>query len=465
MASKDELLRQHKWGSTCAVIGGMLIHLTLGVNYTWGNFGPYVTSYMRNVGGLEQYHHQDLGYVIGATYVGHALGMVGAGYIEDLFGPRAAVLLGGVIMAGSTVLSSYFLSSYFTFILLYGSMYGLGKGVCYATPLSCAVRWLPHRKALVSGVITAALGASGSTITQLQTILINPSNISPVPIDPSQSTSPRYFTDLDLLHRVSSFVFFLGIGYFVLVCIGALLLREPTPEMIEAVSSQSDDANEKRPLTSKQYDFTAVEAASTPQFYIIFFLFFMGGLCLTFSNATWKFSPAAIVLDDRFLGIVGTLATLCNAAGKVVWGYISDAKSAPFALIIAFIAWGISLILFTFISTTHAFVFAALVSVNFCCGGAMFSLFPSMTALAFGRRYMSSCYGMEFFSQPLAANLSSGLTQNLIGVINYGGLSIAYGAVLLLSSGVCLLFRKRLNTPCKLPKGRDEDELPLLQTI
>lgn len=30
------------------LIGGFLIHLTLGAVYSWGNLGPYVISYVRN---------------------------------------------------------------------------------------------------------------------------------------------------------------------------------------------------------------------------------------------------------------------------------------------------------------------------------------------------------------------------------------------------------------------------------
>lgn len=472
--SAKRLRRQRRLGGCRAVLGGVLIHLILGTMYTWGNMGLYVISHMRTVHGMTEYHHRDLGYVLSVTISGQGVGMVAGGVIESAAGPRLAVYIGGTLLAIGVCLSSFLLHSYIGFILTYGLLFGLGMGISYTAPLACALRWLPDKKGLVSGLITAGLGTSSLVFSLLQTNFINPLNLLPeLSDDPG---APAYFTDLALLARVPQMILISSCIYVVVLGIGGSLLVDPpsTSALIQPRdehpedSSQIADISQGIPDTSStvQHQFAPIEALYSERFSFLFLLFFLISPAYTFIASNWRVGPATLGLDDQYLSLVSSIASVCNATGRVVWGQLLDLLSPQIPFLILTGSWAISLLALGLFGTYGTAIYTVCVCANFFCFGGNFALFPTMTAIAFGRKYLGTIYGILYVSLLLGSNSSSFITQRLLIKWGYVGMCGLYTSFIVSVFLLTLLFGARLNKPCLQKRiASHKDEVSPLMSV
>ena len=97
------------------------------------------------------------------------------------------------------------------------------------------VTWFPDHKGKVIGIITSGYGFSSTVFTPLQTLMINPSNIPPVP---DRNTSSSYFEAQEVLDNLPTAFLYLGGVYAVLFTVGILLTVEKPKE-------DTNDANLK----------------------------------------------------------------------------------------------------------------------------------------------------------------------------------------------------------------------------
>lgn len=205
------------------IVGGFLVHFIIGVLYTWGNMSPYVVSYMREIAGRTDCESRHFTWVLSFIFSAQAVTMVAAGLLMPYLGPRWMTLMGAAIMAIGTMVSSFLLHSYVAFIFSYSILFGFGVGFCYGPPISCALRWFPHNKALASGLVVAGVGSSAVVFTQLQTAWINPANVAMV----ATGAGAPYFTDRAMLERVPSTIFYSSFIYFAVTGVAAMLLSFP----------------------------------------------------------------------------------------------------------------------------------------------------------------------------------------------------------------------------------------------
>ena len=136
----------------------------------------------------------------------------------------------------SGVLLSYFSIkvSFWLLLLTYGLVFGLGVGIAYVGPLSCAMRWVPKWKGVAGGLVVAGFGLGALIFDQVQSYYINPDNLKP--------ESNGYFTDKDLLDRVPFIFLVLGGTYAVMQFVGSMLIVNP-PHII---TESSRSSREKR---------------------------------------------------------------------------------------------------------------------------------------------------------------------------------------------------------------------------
>ena len=134
------------------------------------------------------------------------------------------------------VLLSYFTIkvSFWLLLLTYGFTFGVGVGIAYVGPLSCAIRWMPRWKGVAGGFIVAGFGLGGLIFDQVQSYYINPHNLKP---------TDGYFTDHDLLDRVPSVFLILGGTYAVMQFIGSMLIANP-PHDFEQLHGQPSASSE-----------------------------------------------------------------------------------------------------------------------------------------------------------------------------------------------------------------------------
>ncbi|CEM26310.1 unnamed protein product [Vitrella brassicaformis CCMP3155] len=416
--------------------GGVLVHVTLGTLYTWGNLNAYVASHMRmEAEGLGWVRMKDTGWVFSALFSGQGIGMPFGGAIEKRIGPRWATLFGCVVMSIGVSLGQLAISSYPAFVLTYGFINGLGIGLAYTSPLVCALKWMPNKKGLISGIITAGFGAGALVFNPVQTMFVNPEDVRP-DAAPYAETNPGelYFSDKALLNRVPNLFTLLASCYLVVQLIGCAFLENPPKEW----------ASERLPLTQRGDTTTGTSLSRPPKeavqeraFWLLFLMFFLNGLSIAFTATFWKgLAPTGV--SDRLLSSIGSVASLCNAAGRVFWGAACDRANFRLAVVCLSCIWVVVMSTFALSSTLPVALYALWVCANFFSLGGNFALFPAATAICFGREHLGTIYGLIFLSQLAGSQMMAFAAQNLFAVLGALGMTICMAACSAVTVGIGL---------------------------
>src|SRR5215470_11670007 len=171
------------------------------------------------------------------------------GYLVDRFGPRWLVAVGGVLVGAAWWINAE-ASSLFA-LYTGGLIGGIGAGIVYGTSVGNALKWFPEHRGLAAGLTAAAFGA-GSALT-----------IVPIANLINSRGYEAAFTS-----------FGLGQGLVVILC--ALMLRAPRPGEVPAVVAAKAGQSAR--------DFTPLEMAKTPVFWLLYVMMTMlatGGLLAT----------------------------------------------------------------------------------------------------------------------------------------------------------------------------------------
>lgn len=478
----------------CIVIAaGFLVHLSLGTLYTVGNLLPYVVSYTR-----ERSHPRDLTsetatWIAALNLAGQGSSMFLGGWLEKRIGPRLSTLIGGWLMSIGVLLSYFTIKvSFWLLLLTYGLVFGLGVGIAYVGPLSCAMRWMPRWKGLAGGFVVAGFGLGALIFDQVQSYYINPDNLKP---------KDDYFTNTELLDRVPYIFLILGGTYAVMQFVGSLFIVNP-PHSMEIPHSKEQDVNnrhsnheEKRdensqinaggdtPPIAKEAFLSDSESSSEEEvegsstllskqkadiakksdsvksavktlsvgahplrvlrsfnFYHLWVMMLLGGFSVSFISSLFKVFGLSFIEDDQFLAIVGSTSAILNCAGRIVWGLVADRISYKFALV--FQSGIMTIFLLTFYATrfVEKTMFFVWVCVIFFCVGGIFSLFPTAMALSFGPKYMSINYGLLFTSQISSGVIAAVLFTTLQNLLDWDGIIFLVSGVSLVGFVVTLCF-------------------------
>ena len=165
------------------------------------------------------------------------------GWLEKRIGPRLSTLIGGWLMSIGVLLSYFTIKvSFWLLLLTYGLVFGLGVGIAYVGPLSCAMRWMPRWKGVAGGFVVAGFGLGALIFDQVQSYYINPHNLKP---------TDSYFTEKDLIDRVSFVFLILGASYAVMQFVGSMFIVNP-PYSMETQLSKDKKQNHPENASSTE---------------------------------------------------------------------------------------------------------------------------------------------------------------------------------------------------------------------
>ncbi len=336
------------------------------------------------------------------------------------FGVMTAVVVLGVLLAQNYISNS----PGNKVLLLWGTiglLAGMGIGFAYVCPIAALVKWFPQHKGLVSGVAVAGFGLGAYVIS-----------------------GRTRFGGVGFIesHGIESFFRVHGIIAIVVVCGGAMLLRNPP-------------TTATRPMTdhgSAECDSTWRELLRSGRFYALWVMFFSGamaglmviGILKPFAGSQLLRTVEQIqgALSEtarnelllRGATAVGVLS-LFNAAGRVIWGWLSDRVGRSGTMTAMFALQGITLLSLTTLDTElELTIGAACVGFNF---GGNFALFPSLTADLFGSKNFGANYGWVFTAYGIAGVLGvwAGNTAQLLSGSYFGAFAVAacfcFGSALL----------------------------------
>ncbi|XP_076438092.1 apicoplast pyruvate carrier 1-like [Babylonia areolata] len=207
------------------IVGGFLVHVTLGTQLTYGNMNPYVVSYIRNSSSPSDLRNIDGIWVQAAMQIGMAVSMFMGGILEVRLGPRFATLIGCWFLSAGVLLTYFTVkTSFVTTVMTYGVIFGLGCGASYAIPVGAAMRWFPRHQGVVVGTVFLGFGVGPAVFNQLVTLFVNPDNLSP---DIHGAHGDVYFGQPDVLKRVPTLFLTLGVTFATLQFVACLLISDP----------------------------------------------------------------------------------------------------------------------------------------------------------------------------------------------------------------------------------------------
>eukprot|EP00118_Oscarella_pearsei_P004694 m.20520 g.20520 ORF g.20520 m.20520 type:complete len:496 (+) comp28022_c0_seq1:33-1520(+) len=451
------------------ILAGASIHLTLGTLYTLGNMSPYIVSYIRQYGHPKWLNAEVASWIYALAIVGQGTAMFFGGLLELKFGTRITSLIGGWIMSAGVALTYFTIHSFWLLLITYGLMFGLGIGLAYAPPLACAIRWLPKHKGFAAGCVVAGFGLGAFIFDQVQTAFINPKGVKPISVEGS---TEKYFDDEDVLLRTKKSFLLLGACYAVIQLLSAFFLVDPSlpgsdnsetiqvelkslkrsesPELpdsspdIEVNTSMlevtdSDETSETELINTSSdihVDFKPREILRSKNFYAIWVMFFLSGQGVVMISTLYKSFGFEFIKSDRFLALVGALASVCNALGRILWSYLADRFSFRLTVMAMLSVMAALLLSFGATSLAGEPMFLIWISLLFSCIGGVFSLYPVAIVRAFGPKYFAANYGIAFTSQILAGPVGAFLPTILSQTLGFIGLwylsaGILYVAVLI----------------------------------
>ncbi|MCK8818212.1 OFA family MFS transporter [Natroniella sulfidigena] len=363
---------------------GILIFMCMGTVYSWSVFRSPVEESL-NISATQS----GLPYMVFLLF--YALLMpVASGFIND-YGPRLVTMLGGVLVGLGWFLSS-FVTSVNQLIITYGVIAGAGVGIAYGAPMVVAARWFPDKRGLAVGLTLGGFG------------------ISPV------ITAPLSRWLIDSYGLFQTFRI-LGIAFTIIVIILALPLRFPKDE--SEIEYDKLESEKKK----KAINFTAKDMIKNKAFYGLWICFSIGTLTgLTIIGISSPVAQEIINLDAQIASLMVALFAIFNAAGRPIFGTITDNFGAKRAAILSFSLIILSSVLMLNNQEGSMVLYIISFSVLWLSSGGWLAIAPAATAALFGNKHYTKNYGIVFLAYGIGAisgNLIAGNLRDMLGSYIY----------------------------------------------
>lgn len=300
------------------------------------------------------------------------------GFLIDKYGPRVMVFFGGLLTGLSWIIDSYATS--LTTFYISAVIGGIGVGCVYATCINNAIKWFPDRRGLAVGLTAGGYGA-GSALT-----------IIPI-------------ANMIAADGFQQAFFWFGLVQGAAIMLFSLALRPP-PAGYSAAASKT--------ITQSRHDYTLAEAARTPVFYLLFFMFIMtvtGGLMAVaqlgviaqdLGVAEHQVNLGFVVLAALPFALM--LDRILNGFSRPFFGWISDSIGRENTMFVAFTMEGLGIIaLATYGHNPWAFIILS--GIVFLAWGEVYSLFSATAADTFGTKHIGTIYGVLYCAKGIAALL------------------------------------------------------------
>lgn len=369
-----------RWPVLTAAVG---MQLALGSLYCWPIFGRSLTTAMHlSPGQATEPFQLALGVIFLGTYVG--------GRVQDTYGPRAAVIIGGTLYATGTLMAATARGTDDFWIVLvgYGLLGGFGCGIAYVVPAALLQRWFPDRATLATAIAVAGFGAGGA----ITTLVAGPLLLDH-PTRPAVAFLP------------------LGIGY-----LGATLIAAAWFEAPAANSTTSP---------AQLAGMTLNQALRRPQWWLLTATLTVNVGASVGFIATAAMSGSAIAhLNSAQTATMISLISICNGAGRVVWAALAERVGHTHVLAALLATQTVCLALITKAHSPPVFCLLA-AGIGLCCGGG-FGVMPAATGGMFGLRHLGKIYGLMLAGWSIGGVMGPWLVSALATSSPTGGYHDAY---------------------------------------
>ncbi len=291
-----------------------------------------------------------------------------AGRAMDKFGPRIVLIFGCIMWCVGVFLTSFATELWHIYVT-YCLLIGVGDGLLYTNCVVNAVKWFPDRKALAAGII-ATFGALGPMVW--------------VPIA------------LNLMDGASS-VLDIYQGFAVIFVFSMLLLAffvvPPAPGYKPEGWDPSKAASKGKGIILSHKGISGI--VKDPVFYAVVLTF----MCGTGTGGMMVGHSAAIGINQ--IGMTPAVAAstvtvfaLCNAAGRIVFGWCSDNFGRFITQGCVFLIYIIGANVLNIATTTPMFMIGC--GLIACGWGGTWASYPAITSEFWGPENLGANYGLVF---------------------------------------------------------------------
>ncbi len=302
------------------------------------------------------------------------------GYLIDRLGPRLVIGIGGLLVGAGWIGAGA--ATTLSELYVWYAIGGIGAGAVYGGCTGNVLKWFPDHRGLCVGIVSGAYGiGTAVTVAPIETMI--------------KVSGYRH-----------AFIFW-GILQGIIVSLAAMFIVAPPKNWFP--KDWKPVANVRQNIR----DMTWFEMVKQPSFYAIYIMMTLvafGGLVVT---AQLKEIAGFYKVDKQvvFSGLSASILAIqlnriVNGVTRPLWGWISDQVGRENAMFSAFLIEGLAIWLW--LQTIHKPVmFVLLSSLVFFAWGEIFSLFPSITADLYGRRWVTTNYGIVYTSKGTASIFSA----------------------------------------------------------
>ena len=311
-----------------AVLGGFLLQFTMGSFYSFGNISTYMTSYMRQHSESPDVTNTEFVVVQSTWGMTQGVVMPLSGFLVNIIGQKASMVSGSILFSGGCALTYFTIKGKLWMVAAtYGFVSALGQNIALIPTLTTGMKWFPHRKGLAMGCVVGGFGGGSLVFNFIITAIINPDNIGPA----ASGVDEGYFTDPDLLSRVPGLLLILASIYLGLGLLACLLITQPPETEVgqlelrhqqpHGAAGGDDDEHENNLDT---LCVTLGEALKRREFYLLWVTRLSVVMLSNVVSAYYKVFGQTFIRNDKFLSLVGSISSIFNCAGRLLWGFIMD---------------------------------------------------------------------------------------------------------------------------------------------
>ena len=355
-------------------VAAVAIHICIGSVYAWSTFNRPIHALFPN----DPWWFSPPYTTFSTALILLGLSAAFGGPWVERRGPRvaataAAVLFGAGLIIGGIGLE---LKQSLLVFLGMGVIGGMGCGLGYIAPVSTLVKWFPDRRGMATGMAIMGFGGGAFLAGYLNVYFMN-------------------------LFGVARTIIALGAVYFVVMMIGARLIRRPPqcwlPEgWVPAVHQDKMITN---------LSFTRNQAIKTVQFYLLWAILF-----INVTAGIGILAQASPMMQDMFqktalqAAAVVSLISLFNAGGRFLWASLSDFIGRRNTYITFFVTQVILFLLIPGLASRGDWViFELALFVVFTMYGGGFATIPAFLADMFGAENVGAIHGVVLTAWSAAA--------------------------------------------------------------
>lgn len=302
----------------------------------------------------------------------------------------------------------------------FGLLAGLGAGLAYNAVLSAVSGWFPDKQGLISGVLLMGFGISAFLMG-----LLYASNVD----------------QMDGKGGIPWHICFLafGIGCFIFLLLGALILKKPGLDFVAPASKK--DKNGKCAASTFE-DATPSQMIKKASFWLMFawaILTSIAGLGIVFLGTPIATAAVPVLNNNAsLLAIIVGLISIFNGIGRIIFGGLFDkiGYKATLLIICGLFIISIGAIILAMATGSQLILIISYILAGLSFGGVP----PSQSA------FVNTFYGSRYYAQNLPiitmnlliASFGTKLVQAVQSSLMAGGMTNS-GAYIVVLAGVAVI--------------------------